>query len=74
MCSSDLHSVLAFNVVTAERTWHAAQHGLYAFMVETWHPDLQLMAEPERADPAAQDGRPFAEALAGRRPQLRKVA
>ena len=68
------HSVLAFNVVTAERTWHAAQHGLYAFMVETWHPDLQLMAEPERAEAAAQAGQQAAEALAGRRPQLRNVA
>ena len=48
------HSVLAFDVVGAERTWHAAQHGLYGFMVETWHPDLQLLAEPEpQAAPAA---------------------
>ncbi len=45
------HSVLAFDVVAAERQWHAAQHGLYGFMVETWHPDLQLLAEPE-AQPA----------------------
>ena len=44
------HSVLAFNVVTAERTWHAARHGLYGFMVETFHPDLQLVAEAELAD------------------------
>lgn len=39
------HSVLCFDVVAAERQWHAAQHGLYGFMVETWHPDLQLVAE-----------------------------
>jgi len=47
------HSVLCFDVVAAERQWHAAQHGLYGFMVETWHPDLQLVAEaaPARLRP-----------------------
>jgi len=40
------HQVLAFDVVSAERTWHARGHGLYPFMVETWHPDLQLLAAP----------------------------
>lgn len=44
------HQVLAFDVVTAERRWHAARHALYGFMVETWHPDLQLLAEPGAAD------------------------
>jgi hypothetical protein len=45
------HHVLAFDVVAAERTWHAGQHGLYGLMVETFHPDLQLFDEPhgERA-------------------------
>lgn len=45
------HHILAFDVVAAERTWHAGQHGLYALMVETFHPDLQLFDEPasERA-------------------------
>jgi len=47
------HRVLAFDVVTAERTWHAAGHGLYGFMVETWHPDLQLLAAPEPLAAAA---------------------
>ena len=42
-----LHSVLAFDVVAAERTWHGCEHGLYPLMVETWHPDVQLMAEQE---------------------------
>ncbi len=46
------HHVLAFDVVGAERRWHSAQHALYSFMVETWHPDLQLLAEPAAADPA----------------------
>lgn len=37
------HRVLAFDVSSAERVWHARQHGLYPFMVQTWHPDLQLL-------------------------------
>ncbi len=47
------HHVLAFDVVGAERRWHAAQHALYSFMVETWHPDLQLLVET--AEEAPQD-------------------
>ncbi|MFY9513368.1 MAG: hypothetical protein WAQ05_20580 [Rubrivivax sp.] len=51
------HHVLVFDVVGAERHWHAARHALYGFMVETWHPDLQLLAPsvqaPPRARPAA---------------------
>ncbi len=43
------HQVLCFDVVAAERHWHAAQHALYAFMVQTWHPDLQLIADPAPA-------------------------
>lgn len=38
------HSVLWFDVVAAERQWFTAQHGLYGLMVDTWHPDLQLLA------------------------------
>ncbi len=71
------HSVLAFNVVTAERTWHAAKHGLYAFMVETFHPDLQLLAAPAFAQ--TDEARTVPEGLsagapAPRRGHLRKVA
>jgi hypothetical protein len=40
------HSVLVFDVTAAERTWFAARHGLYDFMVRTWHPDLQLLPAP----------------------------
>jgi hypothetical protein len=48
------HNVLTFDVVAAERHWFAAGHALYAFMVETRHPDLQLLAEaPAQAAPAA---------------------
>lgn len=43
------HNVLAFDVVAAERHWFAAQHALYAFMVETWHPDLQLVPDASAA-------------------------
>ena len=48
-----LHHVLALDVVGAERRWHAISHPWYRFMVETWHPDLQLIPETvpaERAD------------------------
>jgi len=41
------HSVLSFDVVAAERCWREGRHPLYGFMVETWHPDLQLLAERE---------------------------
>lgn len=54
------HHVLAFDVVAAERRWHAAQHALYGFMVQTWHPDLDLVGEPAQAlaRPAAALRRP----------------
>ena len=41
------HRILALDIVAAERTWLAAGHGLYPFMIETWHPDLQLFEEPQ---------------------------
>jgi hypothetical protein len=47
------HSILAFDIVTAERHWHAAGHDLYAFMVGTWHPDIRLLDEPARLDEVA---------------------
>ena len=43
------HRILAFDVTAAERTWLAAGHGLYPFMIETYHPDLQLFAAPVEA-------------------------
>jgi hypothetical protein len=36
------HRILAFDVTAAERTWLASGHGLYPFMIETFHPDLNL--------------------------------
>ena len=41
------HHILAFDLVAAERTWLEGRHPLYAFMVETYHADLQLF-EPTR--------------------------
>lgn len=49
------HAILAFDVVTAERTWSAAGHGLYPFMVETYHPELQLFGEDEVAETDVDD-------------------
>lgn len=43
------HRILAFDVTAAERTWLAAKHGLYPFMIDTFHPDLQLFEEPVAA-------------------------
>jgi len=37
-----LHRIMAFDVMAAERSWAAARHPLYSFMVETCHVDLQL--------------------------------
>lgn len=54
------HHVLAFDVVAAERLWFAQQHGQYAFMVDTWHPDLQLLADDEPAAEPAFIPRPTA--------------
>ncbi|MFM7532137.1 MAG: hypothetical protein ACKO5J_06570, partial [Rubrivivax sp.] len=45
------HQVLTFDVVGAERNWHACRYALYGFMVETWHPDLHLLDEPVALEP-----------------------
>ncbi|MCW5662699.1 MAG: hypothetical protein KIT35_02590 [Piscinibacter sp.] len=44
------HRILALDIVAAERTWLGAGHGLYPFMVETWHPDIQLFEERPLAE------------------------
>jgi hypothetical protein len=44
-----MHRILAFDVASAERTWSAARHPLYGFMVQTLHPDLEIIAAPEPA-------------------------
>ena len=36
------HQVLVFDVISAERSWHASNHALFGFMFNTLHPDLQL--------------------------------
>lgn len=52
------HRILALDIVAAERTWLGAGHGLYPFMIDTWHPDIQLfderpLAAAARAEAAA---------------------
>jgi hypothetical protein len=37
-----MHRILAFDVASAERTWSAARHPLYGFMVQTLHADLEI--------------------------------
>jgi ribosomal protein S18 acetylase RimI-like enzyme len=39
------HRILGFDVTSAERNWHAAQHPFYEFMVRTYHPDIELFSE-----------------------------
>ena len=48
-----LHRILAFDVVGAERSWAAARHPLYDFMVRTQHDDLQI--ELPQLQPQAQE-------------------
>ena len=38
-----LHRILAFDIVTAERTWLEAQNPLYGFIFETTHPDINVI-------------------------------
>lgn len=45
------HHVLVFDVIGAERHWHASNHALYGFMFETLHPDLQLFNPRSLFDP-----------------------
>ncbi len=43
------HRILAFDVVTAERTWLASDNPLYHFIFETTHRDIQLFRAAEFA-------------------------
>lgn len=40
-----LHRILRFDVTAAERTWLARRHPLYPFMIETVHPDIQVIPQ-----------------------------
>jgi hypothetical protein len=40
------HRLLGFDVTSAERNWHAAQHPFHEFMVRQYHPDIELFGEP----------------------------
>jgi hypothetical protein len=44
------HRVMAFDVVTAERTWLAAGNALYDFVFSTTHPDINLFGKAFMAD------------------------
>lgn len=41
------HRILAFDVVTAERTWLASHNPMYGFIFETTHRDIQLFRMAE---------------------------
>lgn len=50
-----LHSILAFDVLAAERAWAAKRHPLYGFMVQTVHEDVQVelpQRQPANLSPA----------------------
>mgnify|MGYP003383593514 CR=1 FL=1 len=36
------HWILAFDVMCAERNWHALRHPFYNYMARTFHPDLHI--------------------------------
>ncbi len=43
------HWILAFDVMCAERNWHALQHPFYDYMARTFHPDLHIVPPPRAA-------------------------
>ncbi|WP_374370082.1 hypothetical protein [Piscinibacter sp.] len=40
------HHILAFDVTSAERVWHSISHPLYAWMVRTFHPNINVSPIP----------------------------
>ena len=38
------HRLLKFDVYGAERAWFSSQHPLYGFMLNTYHPDIQVFS------------------------------
>jgi len=36
------HRILAFEIATAERRWHEIGHPLYNFMINRFHPDIEI--------------------------------
>lgn len=38
------HRILSFEVMSGERNWHQQNHLLYAYMLTTVHPDIQIFA------------------------------
>lgn len=43
------HRILVLDIATAERHWHGSNNALYAFMIETTHPDIRLFGAPAYA-------------------------
>ncbi len=50
------HRIMAFEVGTAERRWHATGHPLYDFMITTHHPDIDLSGAPSLNWPPVANG------------------
>ncbi len=48
------HRILVLDIATAERTWYAGNNSLYAFMIETTHPDIRLFGAPAYTRTAAE--------------------
>lgn len=38
------HRILAFEIATAERRWHKIDHPLYNFMINRFHPDIEIFS------------------------------
>jgi len=51
------HHVLAFDVPSAERVWHAISHPLHTWMVRTFHPDIDVSPAPNY-DPTGESRSP----------------
>jgi hypothetical protein len=74
------HHVLSFNVTTAESTWRETQHPLYAFMIETAHPDIHLFSSqpvsprhPPPARPWRSSAQPTISSVGRKRPPALRV-
>jgi hypothetical protein len=53
------HRVLGFEVFTAERKWYEADHRLYRFMAQDYHPDIEVFSSvsPMWSQPRSEAGR-----------------
>jgi hypothetical protein len=60
------HRILAFEIATAERRWHEIDHPLYNFMINRFHPDIEIFnsvsnrwRQPRVSRPILPDGPPL---------------